>query len=116
LCLGILCWSEFFFTDIVSIIVAGILLFWKYIDYLRKLNSISNQLEVSGKHLIEPFDVADSFLNHLQLAYNSPCNVVFPNHTSPEFLSLGSVSDLDIFKAIKRLRLSKSVALHWLNY
>jgi hypothetical protein len=38
--------------------------FWKYVASSRKTNSTSMQLEVDGKHLIEPSDVADNFSKH----------------------------------------------------
>jgi hypothetical protein len=78
----------------------------------RKISSISIQLEVDGKHLMEPCDVADEFSKHFQSVYNNPGPVVFPTHSSSsEFLSLAPVSNLHVFKAIKRLRPSKSFGL-----
>jgi hypothetical protein len=78
----------------------------------KKINSTSIQLEVDGKPLMEPYSFANEFSKHFQsvYAYNNPRPVVFPILlSSPEFLSLLSVSDSDIFKAIKRLGQSKSV-------
>jgi hypothetical protein len=78
----------------------------------RKRNCNSIQLEVNGKHLIQPNDVADEFSKHFQSVYNSPCPVVFPTLlSSSEFLTLAPVSDSDVIKTIKRLRPSKSVGL-----
>jgi hypothetical protein len=74
--------------------------FWKYVASFRKINSTSIQLEVDGKYLIEPCEVADEFSKHFQSVYNNPCPDVFPTFSSSSvFLSLGPVSDLDVFKA-----------------
>jgi hypothetical protein len=71
----------------------------------RKINSKSIQLEVDGKHLSQPNDVADEFSKHFQSVYNNPCPVVFPTLlSSSEFLTSASVSDLDVIKAINPLR------------
>jgi hypothetical protein len=65
-----------------------------------------------GKHLIEPNDIADEFSKHFQTVYHNPGPIVFPNLlSSSEFLPLASVSDSDVYKAIKRLRPSKSVGV-----
>jgi hypothetical protein len=86
--------------------------FWKYAASFRKRNATSIQLEIEGKHLIEPCNVADELSKHFQSAYNNPCPVVFPNlSSSSEFLSLAPVSDSDVFQAIKGLRPSKSVGV-----
>jgi hypothetical protein len=78
----------------------------------RKRNSTSIQLEVDGKQLIEPCEVAGEFSKHVQSVYNNTCPVVFPTLlSSSEFLSLPPVSDSNIFKAIKRLGQSKSVGI-----
>jgi hypothetical protein len=83
--------------------------FWKYVVTFRTRNSISLQLEVGGKYLIEPIEVVDEFSKHSQSVYKSPCPVVFPTHSSSsEFYSLAPVSDSNAFKANKRLRPSKS--------
>jgi hypothetical protein len=77
---------------------------------LRNSNSI--QLEVDGKHLIKPNDVADEFAKHFQSVYSNPCPIVFPTLLpSSECLPLASVSDSDVKNAIKRLRPSKSVGI-----
>jgi hypothetical protein len=80
----------------------------------RKRNSTYVQLEVDTKHLIEPCEVADEFSKHFQSVYNILCLVVFPTLlSSSEFIYsyLAPVSDLDVFKAIKQLRPSKSVGV-----
>jgi hypothetical protein len=60
----------------------------------RKRNPTSIQLEVDGKHLIEPCEVADEFSKHFQSVYNNPRSVVFPTlSSSSELLSLAPVSD-----------------------
>jgi Notch-like protein len=83
--------------------------FWKYVPYIRKRNSNSIQLEVDGKHLIKPNDIAEEFSKHFQSVYHSRCPTVYPTLlSSSEFLPLTSVPDSDIIKAIKRLRPSKS--------
>jgi hypothetical protein len=86
--------------------------FWKYVASIKKRNSNSIQLEVDGKHLIKPNDIAEEFSKHFQSVHHSPCSTVFPTLLySSEFLPLTSVSDSDITKAIKRLRPSKSVGV-----
>jgi hypothetical protein len=78
----------------------------------RKRNSTSVQLEVDGTHLAEPYNVADAFAKHFQSVYNTPCTGVFPSLSqSSEFFSLAPISELDICKAFRRLRPSKSVRL-----
>jgi hypothetical protein len=78
----------------------------------RKRNSTSLQLEVDGKHLIEPFDVGDEFPKHSQSVYKSPCPVDFPTLSpSYELLSLSPVFDSNDFKANRRLRPYKSVGV-----
>jgi hypothetical protein len=60
--------------------------------------STSIQLEVEGKHLIEPC-VADEFSKHFQSVYNNHRPFVFPSILScTEFLFLVPVSDSDVFK------------------
>jgi hypothetical protein len=78
----------------------------------RKSNSNSIQLEVDGKHLSQRNDVVDEFSKHFQSVYNNPYPAVFPNLlSSSEFLTLASVSDSDVIKAIQHLRPYKSVGL-----
>jgi hypothetical protein len=78
----------------------------------RKRNSTSIQLEVDGTHLAEPYKVADAFAKHFQSVYNTLCTGVLPSLSqSSEFLSLALISELDICKALRRLRSSKSVRL-----
>jgi hypothetical protein len=38
--------------------------FWKYVDFFRKINSTSVQLEVDDKYLVEPWKVATEFVKH----------------------------------------------------
>jgi hypothetical protein len=65
------------------------------------MNCTSIQLEVGGKHLIEPCEVADEFSKHFQSVYNKPCLTVFPAFSSSsEFLSLAPVSDLIFLKLL----------------
>jgi hypothetical protein len=86
--------------------------FFKYLASYRKGNSTSIQLEVDGTHLAETYKVADAFAKHLQSVYNTPCTGVFPSLSqSSEFLSSAPISELDICKALRRLRPSKSVGL-----
>jgi hypothetical protein len=86
--------------------------FCKYVASYRKRNSTSVQLEVDGSHLAEPYNVADAFAKHFKSVYSTPCTGVFPSLLqSSEFLSLAPVSKLDICKALRRLRPSKSVRL-----
>jgi hypothetical protein len=78
----------------------------------RRRNCSSIQLEIAGKHLIEPCDIADDFSKYFQSVYNNPCLVVFPTYSSSsEFLSSAFVSYLDVFIVSKHLRPSKSVGL-----
>jgi hypothetical protein len=82
------------------------------VAFFREKNSDSIQLEVDGNHLIKPKAAADEFSKHIQSVYNKPCPVVFTNlFSSSEFLTLVSVSDSDVIKAIMRLRPSKAVGL-----
>jgi Notch-like protein len=49
---------------------------------------------------------------NLQSVYNTPCTGVFPSLSqSSELLSLATISELDICKALRRLRQCKSVGL-----
>jgi hypothetical protein len=67
---------------------------------------------VDGTHLVEPCEVADEFANNFQLIYNNPSPGIFRSlSSSSKFLSLSPISDYDIFKALKRLKPSKSVGL-----
>jgi hypothetical protein len=84
--------------------------FWKYVACFRKATFNSIQLEVDGKHLVKPNDVAEEFSKHFQSVYNDPCPVIFPILlSSSEFLPMAPVSKFEIIQAIKRLRPSKSV-------
>jgi hypothetical protein len=86
--------------------------FWKYVASYRKINFISIQLEVDGTHLAEPYKVSDAFTKHFQTVYNTPCTGVFPSLLQySEFLSLAPISELDICRALRCLRPSKSVGL-----
>jgi hypothetical protein len=74
--------------------------FLKYVASFRKRNSTSIQFEIDGKHLIEPYDVAEEFSKHFQSVYNDLFPVVFPTlSSSSEFLSLFPLSYLYVFKA-----------------
>jgi hypothetical protein len=76
------------------------------------INSTPIQLEVDGTLLAEPYKVADAFAKHFQSVYNTPCTGVFPSPSQfSECLSLAPISELDICKALRRLRPSKSVGL-----
>jgi hypothetical protein len=57
--------------------------FWKYVDFFRKINSNSIQREVDGKHLINPYDIADKFSNYFQSIYKNPFPIVFPPFYHP---------------------------------
>jgi hypothetical protein len=77
----------------------------------RKRNSISIQLEVDGKHLIEPCDV-DEFSKHFQSVYNNSCLAVFPTLSSfGELLSVAAAPDTDVLTAVKLLKPSKPVGV-----
>jgi hypothetical protein len=78
----------------------------------RKKNSTYIQLEVDGTNLVEPTEVADAFAKHFLSVYNIPCPGVSPLPSrSSEFLSLAPISELEMCKALKRLRPSKAVGL-----
>jgi hypothetical protein len=86
--------------------------FWKYVSNFRKHKSGSIQPEVDGAHLDEPSAVAAAFAKHFQSVYNNHCPMGFPPLSqSSEFLSLAPISDLDVCKAVKRPKSSKSVGL-----
>jgi hypothetical protein len=55
--------------------------FWKYVTSFRKINYTSIQLEVDGKHLIEPCEVAYKFSRHF-----SQYRTVFALFSSPPLL------------------------------
>jgi hypothetical protein len=83
-----------------------------YVATFRNSNSISIQLEVDGKHIIQYDDVTDEFAKHFQSVYNSPCPIVLPALLpSSDVIPLSSVSNSDVINAIKRLRPSKSAGL-----
>jgi hypothetical protein len=64
-------------------------------------NSASIQFDVDGKHLADPFDVADEFSEHHQLVYNSPCPVFFSTlSSSSEFLTIVPTSEPGILKLL----------------
>jgi hypothetical protein len=78
----------------------------------RKKNSTSVLLEVNGTHLVEPCEVAEAFAKHFQSVFHTLCSWVFPSlPQSSEFLSLAPVCELDICKALRRLRPPKPVRL-----
>jgi hypothetical protein len=86
--------------------------FWKYVTSSRKRYFSSIQLEVDVTHLAEPYKVADALVKHFQSVCNIPCTGVFPSLSqSSEFLTSAPISELDICKALRRLRPSKSVGL-----
>jgi hypothetical protein len=79
---------------------------------LSKRHSTSFQLQVDGKHLIEPCDVVDEFSKHFQSVYNNPCLAVFPTLSSfSELLSVTAAPDTDVLTAVKLLKPSKSVGV-----
>jgi hypothetical protein len=84
--------------------------FWKYVAFRWKRNSTSIQLEVDRTLLVEHSEVADAFAKYFHSVYNIPCTGVFPLPSQPcEFLSLDSISKLEICKPLKCLRPSKGV-------
>jgi hypothetical protein len=86
--------------------------FWKYVAFHWKRNSTSIQLEVDRTLLVEHSEGADAFAKYFHSVYNIPCPGVFPLPSQPsEFLSLASISKLEICKALKCLRPSKGVGL-----
>jgi hypothetical protein len=86
--------------------------FWKCVATHRKRNSTCIQLEVDGILLVEPAEVADAFAKHFLSVYNIPCPGASPLPSrSSEFLSSAPISELEICKALKRLRPSWTVGL-----
>jgi hypothetical protein len=86
--------------------------FFKYVASYRKRNSASIQPDVDSTHLAEPYKVSDAFSKHFQSVYNTLCSIVFPSLSqSSECLSSALISELDIRKALRGLRPSKSVGL-----
>jgi hypothetical protein len=78
----------------------------------KKRRSCSVLLEGAGTYIVEPSAVADAFPKH----FHPVCNKQFPIDSSVLFqssasLSLVPVSDVDVCKAIKRLKPSKSFEL-----
>ncbi|PNF28673.1 hypothetical protein B7P43_G08234 [Cryptotermes secundus] len=83
---------------------------WKYVSSFRKHTLGYIQLQVYGLHLDEPTVVAYTFEKHFQSLYDTHCPIDLPPLSQPtEFLTLASISDADVNKAIKRLKPSKSV-------
>jgi hypothetical protein len=87
--------------------------FWKYVASFRKKSSSSIQLMVDGTHLTDHSEVANAFANHFQSSFNNPSPGVFscPSSSSSGSISVPPITDSDIFKALKRLKPSKSVGL-----
>jgi hypothetical protein len=86
--------------------------FWKYVSLFRKSDNNSIDLEVDGKNLSQPRDVAEAFAEYFKSVFNNPyLRDSFTASQSPDSLFLASVSDSNVLKAIKRLRPSKSVGI-----
>jgi hypothetical protein len=72
---------------------------------------------VDGTHLAEPHQVAEAFANHFKSVYdNTACKVSSNSITSSDVvftdnLSVFSVTDADVRKAIRWLKPSKSAGL-----
>jgi hypothetical protein len=61
---------------------------------------------------VEPGAVADAFAKHFQSVYNNHCLMDIPLLSQSSKLSyLAPISDADICKVVKRLKLSKFVGL-----
>jgi hypothetical protein len=76
--------------------------FWQYVASLRK-KIISLQLEVECTLLVEPSEVADAFVKHFRLVYNTSFPGVLPTPTTfsecrdlPLFPSWKFVTPLDV--------------------
>jgi hypothetical protein len=77
-----------------------------------KYNSYIIHLDVNDTDVVQPVEVAEIFKKYLQSVYNiSSPECYYSGLLSSEYLQLPSISELDILKAIKRLRPSKSVGL-----
>jgi hypothetical protein len=77
-----------------------------------KYNSYIIHLDVNGTDVVQLDEVAEAFAKYLQSVYNSSSpEAYYSGILSSEFLQLPSISELDILKAIKGLRPSKSVGL-----
>jgi hypothetical protein len=62
--------------------------------------------------LAEPTAVVDAFAKHFQSIHNNCCSIDLPRLSQhSQFLSLASVSDVDVCKAIKRPKPLKSLGL-----
>lgn len=86
--------------------------FWKYVSSFRKSDNNSVDLEVNGHHLSQPREDAEAFANYFKSVFNNPyLRDSSTSFQSSDSLSLAPVSDSDVFKAIKRLRPSKSVGI-----
>jgi hypothetical protein len=87
------------------------------VSNFRKNKSNPFQLVVDGTHLAEPYQVAEAFANHLKSVYDNTPSKVSSNSiisyyvASTDNLSVLSVTDADVRKAIRRLKPSKSVGL-----
>jgi hypothetical protein len=78
----------------------------------RKRSSTYIRLEVDGKHVVEPGEVAYESSKHFQSVYNNHCfQVPSTISSSSDLLTLAPVSDSGVFKALKRLRPSKSTGV-----
>jgi hypothetical protein len=80
------------------------------VSSFRKQNSYTFHLDINGTNVVEPTEVVEAFAKHFQSVYNTttpagPRSALL----SSDFLHLPPVTELDILKAIKRLRPSKSV-------
>ena len=78
----------------------------------RKHSPYNKHLNVDGTSLVEHGDVAEAFEKYFQSVYNNPFGEgYFSGYLSSNFVLLPPISDLNILKTVKGLRLSKSVRL-----
>jgi hypothetical protein len=78
----------------------------------RKHSPYNKHLNVDGTSLVEHGDVAEAFEKYFQSVYNNHFGEgYFSGYLSSNFVHLPPISDLNILKTVKGLRLSKSVRL-----
>jgi hypothetical protein len=79
----------------------------------RKHNSYTIHIDTNDTNVVELTEAAEAFAEHFQSAYN--CAKPAGPHSgllSSDFLHLHPVTELDILRAIKRLRTTKVVGPH----
>jgi hypothetical protein len=84
--------------------------FWRYVSSFRKRTLHTIYLDIYVTNVVEPTEVAEAFAKHFQSVYNTTTPAgPYSGLLSSDFLHLPPITELDILKAIKCLRPSKSV-------